>query len=175
MPTTAAERCRFSSLRLGSAFRGGAKVSVQKDAGQACDSIGRGMDWLMVCPGNRSAIGEPGQGMISELDWARFVREECSLFARTHSSSKADSLIASAVSGRQVTNVLRAQESRHSRHPPKYEMIFPLAAGNDGRKRPVGDWGVIAGVTLATSVSGSSGHPEDSHGLYSRRGKVVSG
>jgi len=31
--------------------------------------------------------------MISELDWALFVREGCSLFARTHSSSKADSLI----------------------------------------------------------------------------------
>jgi hypothetical protein len=31
------------------------------------------------------------------------------------------------------------------------------------------------GVTLATSVSGSLGHPEDSHGLHSRGGKVVSG
>ena len=84
-------------------------------------------------------------------------------------------VLTSAVSGRRVTNVLRAQESRHSRPPPKYEMIFPFAAGNDGRETPVGDWGVIAGVILATSVSGSSGHPEDSHGLYSRRGKVVSG
>lgn len=55
--------------------------------------------------------------MISELDGALFVREECSLFARTSCSSKADSLIASAVSGRRVTNVLRAQESRHSRLP----------------------------------------------------------
>ena len=63
--------------------------------------------------------------MISELDWALFVREDCSLFARTHSSSKADSLIALAVSGCRVTNVLRAQESRYSRHPPKYEMVFP--------------------------------------------------
>ena len=175
MPTTAAERCRFSSLRLGSAFRGGAKVLVQKDAGEACDGIGRGLDWLTVYLGNRLAIGELGQGMISELDWALFVREECSLFARAHSSSKADSLIASAVSGRRVTDVLRAQESRHSRHPPRNEMIFPLAAGNDGRKTPGGDWGVIAGVTLATSVSGSSRHPEDSHGLHSRGGKVVSG
>lgn len=144
MPTTAAERCRFSSLRLGSAFRGGAKVSVQKDAGQACDSIGRGMDWLMVCPGNRSAIGEPGQGMISELDWARFVREECSLFARTHSSSKADSLIASAVSGRQVTNVLRAQESRHSRHPPRNEMFFPSLQGMMVGRR----WSVVVASLL---------------------------
>ena len=175
MPTTAAERCRFSSLRLGSAFRGGAKVSVQKDAGQACDGIGRGMDWLMVCPGNRSAIGEPVRGMISELDWALFVREDCSLFARTHSSSKADSLIASAVSGRRVTNVLRAQESRYSRHPPKYEMVFASLQGMMVGRRRGGDWGVIAGVTLATSVSGSSRHPEDSHGLHSRRGKVVSG
>lgn len=175
MPTTAAERCRFSSLRLGSAFRGGAKVLVQKDAGQAFDGIGRGMDWLMVYFGNRSAIGELVQGMISELDWVLFVREECSLFARTRCSSKADSLIASAVSGRRVTDVLRAQESRHSRHPPKYEMIFPFAGGNDGRKTPVGGWTVIDGVTLATSVSGSSRHPEDSHGLHSRGGKVVSG
>ena len=174
MPTTAAERCRFSSLRLGSAFRGGAKVLVQKDAGEACDGIGRGLDWLTVYLGNRLAIGELGQGMISELDWALFVREECSLFARAHSSSKADSLIASAVSGRRVTNVLRAQESRHSR-PPEIRDGFPFAAGNDGRKTPGGDWGVIAGVTLATSVSGSSRHPEDSHGLHSRRGKVVSG
>ena len=165
MPTTAAERCRFSSLRLGSAFRGGAKVSVQKDAGQACDGIGRGLDWLTVYLGNRLAIGELGQGMISELDWALFVREECSLFARAHSSSKADSLIASAVSGRRVTDVLRAQESRHSRHPPEKRDGFPFAAGNDGRKTPVGDWSVIDGVTLATSVSGSSRHPEDSHGL----------
>lgn len=47
----------------------------------------------MVCPGNRSAIGEPVRGMVSELDWALFVREDCSLFGRTHSSSKADSLI----------------------------------------------------------------------------------
>jgi transketolase len=52
---------------------------------------------------------------------------------------------------------------------------FPFAAGNDGRKTPVGDWSVMDGVTLATSVSGSSRHPEDSHGLHSRRGKVVSG
>jgi hypothetical protein len=138
VPTTAAERCRCSSLRLGSAFRGGAKVSVQKDAGQACDGIGQGMVWLMVCPGNRSAIGELVQGMISELDWVLFVREEFSLFARTHSSSKADSLIASAVSGRRVTNVLRAKESRHSRHPPKYEMVFPSLQGMMvGRRRSV--------------------------------------
>jgi hypothetical protein len=128
----------------------------------------------MVYFGNHSAIGELVQGMISELDWALFVRQECSLFARTHSSSKAESLIASAVSCRRVTNVLRAQESRHSR-PPEIRDGFPFAAGNDGRKTPVGDWSVIDGVTLATSVSGSSGHPEDSHGLYSRRGKVVSG
>ena len=175
MPNTAAERCRFYSLRLGSAFRGGAKVSVQKDAGQACDGIGQGMVWLMVCPGNRSAIGELVQGMISELDWVLFVREEFSLFARTHSSSKVDSLIASAVSGRRVTNVLRAKESRHSRHPPEIRDGFPFAAGNDGRKTPVGGWSVIAGVTWATSVSGSSPHPEDSHGLHSRGGKVVSG
>ncbi|MEY4325682.1 MAG: hypothetical protein RIS24_1853 [Verrucomicrobiota bacterium] len=67
--------------------------------------------------------------MISELDGALFVREECSLFARTSCSSKADSLIASAVSGRRVTNVLRAQESRHSRLPPKYEMVFPSLQG----------------------------------------------
>ena len=174
MPTTAAERCRFSSLRLGSAFRGGAKVLVQKDAGEACDGIGRGLDWLTVYLGNRLAIGELGQGMISELDWALFVREECSLFARAHSSSKADSLIASAVSGRRVTYVLRAQESRHSR-PPEIRDGFPFAAGNDGRKTPGVDWGVIAGVTLAKSVSGSSRHPEDSHGLHSRGGKVVSG
>ena len=136
MPTTAAERCRFSSLRLGSAFRGGAKVLVQKDAGQAFDGIGRGMDWLMVYFGNRSAIGELVQGMISELDWVLFVREDCSLFARTRCSSKADSLIASAVSGRRVTNVLRAKESRHSRHPPKYEMVFPSLQGMMvGRRR----------------------------------------
>ena len=90
----------------------------------------------MVCPGNRSAIGELVQGMISELDWALFVREDCSLFARTHSSSKADSLIASAVSGRRATNVLRAQESRYSRHPPKYEMVFPsLQVMMVGRRR----------------------------------------
>ena len=90
----------------------------------------------MVCPGNRSAIGEPVRGMISELDWALFVREDCSLFARTHSSSKADSLIASAVSGCRVTNVLRAQESRYSRHPPKYEMVFPsLQVMMVGRRR----------------------------------------
>jgi len=74
--------------------------------------------------------------MISELDWALFVREDCSLFARTHSSSKADSLIASAVSGCRVTNVLRAQESRYSRHPPKYEMVFPsLQVMMVGRRR----------------------------------------
>ena len=111
---------------------------VQKDAGQAFDGIGRGMDWLMVYFGNRSAIGELVQGMISELDWALFVREECSLFARAHSSSKADSLIASAVSGCRVTNVLRAQESRYSRHPPKYEMVFPSLQGMMvGRRRGV--------------------------------------
>jgi hypothetical protein len=59
--------------------------------------------------------------------------------------------------------------------PPEIRDGFPFAAGNDGRKMPVGGWSVIAGVTLATSVSGSSRHPEDSHGLHSRGGKVVSG
>ena len=59
--------------------------------------------------------------------------------------------------------------------PPEIRDGFPFAAGNDGRKTPVGGWSVIAGVTLATSVSGSSRHPEDSHGLHSRGGKVVSG
>ena len=97
------------------------------------------MDWLMVYFGNHSALGELVQGMISELDWALFVRQECSLFARTHSSSKAESLIASAVSCRRVTNVLRAQESRHSRHPPeKRDDFSPSLQGMMvGRRRSV--------------------------------------